>query len=72
MIGKTLAKEAEEFAKEKTSNYTSQDKTALRFYFGNALAGYLNDPHLRQRPNELVDYAFNLAVQALEAEKKRF
>lgn len=68
MTGKKLAEEAEEFKKEKTPKLSQSDKTAMRFYFGNALCGVLADHTLRQRPTEALNAAWEWAKMAKQWE----
>ena len=68
MTGKKLAEEAKEFKQEKTPKLSQSDKTAMRFYFGNALTGMLTDVHLRQRPSEVIAEAWEWAKKAKQWE----
>ena len=57
--------------KEKTSKISASDRTAVRFYFGNALAGLLAGKS-GYRNTEIVNEAYAVGMMAFEMEKSRF
>ncbi len=67
----SLEREAKDFMDDqnpKKKNLSAPQRTAMRFYFGNAIGGMLAAGAQPQHRNELLQAAEMIAEQALERE----
>lgn len=68
----SLEEEVKRFQQEKTlESNDPRDRTAMRFYFGNALAGLLANANLGYvRPAEIIQEALSYARMAVKKEEE--
>lgn len=68
-VTKSLLEEAQDYIKKNVpKGSTQQDKVALRFYMGNALAGLIARTQVG-RPEEIIREAYEYAKKCVDFEK---